>query len=114
MTAHTIAGLSTARLERITDLLQDQYVGPGKIAGCQTLVARHGEVAYSRSLGSMDLERAKPWADDTVVRIYFDDQADRVGRAHDALGTGPVPDRRSRRQGAARMARPAGLGRWRG
>ena len=66
----TIAGLSTGRLERITELLQTQYLEPGKIAGCQTLVARHGEVAYSRSLGHMDRERSRPWADDTVARIY--------------------------------------------
>ncbi len=70
MTSATIGGLSPARLERITELLQTHYVGPGKIAGCQTLVARHGEVAYSRSLGHRDLERSRPWADDTVARIY--------------------------------------------
>ncbi|WP_174299794.1 serine hydrolase [Caulobacter sp. S45] len=70
MTSETLAGLSTARLERITELLNTHYVDPGRIAGCQILVARHGEVAYSRSLGLMDRERAKPWADDTVARIY--------------------------------------------
>ena len=63
-------GLSKPRLERLTDLLQAQYVEPGKIAGCQVLVARHGHVAYARSFGQMDRERAKPWADDTLVRIY--------------------------------------------
>ncbi len=70
MTSNSIAGLSVTRLERITELLQTHYVGPGKIAGCQALVARHGEVAYSRSLGLMDLERARPWTDNTVARIY--------------------------------------------
>ena len=70
MTPQTIAGLSLSRLERITELLQTRYVDPGKIAGCQTLVARHGQIAYSRSLGAMDLERGKRWADDTVARIY--------------------------------------------
>ncbi len=70
MKPDTIAGLSISRLERVTELLQERYVGPGKIAGCQALVARHGEIAYARSFGSMDLARAKPWADDTVVRIY--------------------------------------------
>ena len=64
------SGLSKAQLERLTDLLQGQYVEPGKIAGCQALVARHGQVAYARSFGEMDRERAKAWADDTVVRIY--------------------------------------------
>ncbi len=63
-------GLSFNRLERITDLLESGYVEPGKIAGCQALVARHSHVAYSRSFGSMDLGRGKTWADDTVVRIY--------------------------------------------
>ncbi len=70
MKPETVGGLSPTRLERITELLQTHYVQPGKIAGCQTLVARHGQVAYSRSLGHMDRERSKPWADDTVARIY--------------------------------------------
>ena len=63
-------GLSSARLDRITDLLQTQYVDAGKIAGCQALVARHGHVAYHKSFGRMDLARDKAWADDTIVRIY--------------------------------------------
>ena len=70
MTPDAIAGLSTSRLERITELLQGRYVEPGKIAGCQALVARHGQVAYARSFGHMDLARDKLWTDDTVVRIY--------------------------------------------
>ena len=39
-------GLSAERLERITEHLDRSYVSVGKIAGCQTLVARHGHVAY--------------------------------------------------------------------
>ena len=70
MIPKSIAGLDTARLERLTDLLQDRYVVPGKIAGCQALVAHRGQVAYSRSFGEKDRERGEPWADDTVVRIY--------------------------------------------
>ncbi|HEY8490220.1 MAG TPA: serine hydrolase domain-containing protein [Dehalococcoidia bacterium] len=64
------AGFSAERLERITEHLSRNYVEPGKIAGCQTLVARHGYVAYFKSLGYMDRERAKPMADDTIFRIY--------------------------------------------
>ena len=64
------AGLSAERLERITEHLKQHYIEPGKIAGCQTLVARHGHVAYFRSLGFMDLKRGKPMADDTIFRIY--------------------------------------------
>jgi CubicO group peptidase (beta-lactamase class C family) len=64
------AGFSEERLERITEHLERNYIGPGKIAGCQTLVARHGHAAYFSSLGCMDRERAKPLAEDTIFRIY--------------------------------------------
>jgi CubicO group peptidase (beta-lactamase class C family) len=63
-------GLSTARLERITEHLERSYIAPGKIAGCQVAVARHGHLAYFRSLGSMDLERGKAMRDDAIFRIY--------------------------------------------
>ncbi len=64
------AGFSPERLERITAHLERSYIAPGKIAGCQALVARHGHVAYFRSLGNMDRERARPMADDTIFRVY--------------------------------------------
>jgi len=63
-------GLDAKRLERIGEHLERNYIGPGKIAGCQVAVARHGHMAYAKSFGSMDLERAKPMADDTIFRIY--------------------------------------------
>ena len=64
------AGFDEARLGRITDHLRQHYVDPGKIAGCQVAVARHGHVAYHASLGARDLERGLPMADDTIFRIY--------------------------------------------
>jgi CubicO group peptidase (beta-lactamase class C family) len=64
------AGFDESRLDRITDHLAGRYVGPGKIAGCHAVVARHGRVAYSRALGCADLERAVPVRDDTIWRIY--------------------------------------------
>ncbi len=64
------AGFSARRLERITTHLERFYLQPGKIAGCQVLVARHGHIAYFRSLGFMDLERRRPMRDDTIFRIY--------------------------------------------
>ena len=64
------AGFDAKRLERITEHLTARYIEPQKIAGCQTVVSRHGEVAYFSSLGSMDLERAKPVRVDTIWRIY--------------------------------------------
>jgi len=68
--APKLTGLSTARLERITEHLERNYIGPGKIAGCQVAVARHGHLAYSRSFGQMDIERGRPMADDAIFRIY--------------------------------------------
>lgn len=62
--------MATDRLARITDHLQRQYIETGRIAGCQTLVARHGEVLHFVSLGLMDRERARPVRDDTIWRIY--------------------------------------------
>ena len=63
-------GLDAGRLERIADHLERNYIGPGKIAGCQVSVARHGHLAYFKSFGQMDRERGKPTADDTIYRIY--------------------------------------------
>lgn len=64
------AGLDARRLERIGDHLRSRYIDAGKIAGCQVAVTRHGAVGYFQSFGSMDLERGKPVADDTIFRIY--------------------------------------------
>jgi CubicO group peptidase (beta-lactamase class C family) len=64
------AGFEPERINRITDHLNRSYIEPGKIAGCQTLVARHGHVAYFKSFGLMDRERRKSMADDTIFRIY--------------------------------------------
>src|SRR4051794_15721008 len=63
-------GLDATRLERITDHLERNYIGPKKIAGCQVSVARHGHMAYQKSFGSMDLERGKAMRDDAIFRIY--------------------------------------------
>jgi len=63
-------GLSTARLERITEHLERNYIAPGKLAGCQVAVARHGHLAYFKSLGQMDRERGKAMADDAIFRLY--------------------------------------------
>ena len=63
-------GLDPIRIERITSHLGRNYIDPGKISGCQVLVARHGHVAYQRSLGQMDLERGRPMAEDAIFRMY--------------------------------------------
>lgn len=63
-------GLSSRALARIDEHLASRYVGPGKIPGALTLVARRGKVAHLSVLGSMDLERALPMREDTLFRIY--------------------------------------------
>jgi len=64
------AGMSEARLERLTEHFGPNYVDTGRIAGCQITVVRGGHVAYDRSLGLMDRERHIPMADDAIFRIY--------------------------------------------
>ncbi len=64
------AGLDAGRLGRIEDHLRSRYVEPGKIAGCQVAVFRHGALGYFQSLGEMDRERSKPVAEDTIWRLY--------------------------------------------
>jgi CubicO group peptidase (beta-lactamase class C family) len=63
-------GFSSQGLARIDEHLRERYVDAGKIAGCLTLVARHGKVAHLSPLGSMDLARGKPMREDTIFRIY--------------------------------------------
>lgn len=64
------AGLDAKRLARIGEHLRASYVEPGKIAGCQVAVVRHGEIAHFESLGQMDLEAGKPVAEDTIWRWF--------------------------------------------
>jgi CubicO group peptidase (beta-lactamase class C family) len=64
------AGMDEARLARIDEHLLRSYVGPGKIAGCLTAVARRGELAFFSCLGNADRERHVPVADDTIWRIF--------------------------------------------
>ncbi len=64
------AGMNEARLERITQHFAQNYVAPGKIAGCQMTVVRRGHTAYHRSLGLMDREQERPLRDDAIFRIF--------------------------------------------
>lgn len=64
------AGMDARRLERVGEHLRTRYVDPGKIAGCQVVVARHGEVALAESFGHRDLDRDRPVTEDTIWRLY--------------------------------------------
>ena len=62
--------MDVGRLERIGEHLERAYIEPRKLAGCQVLVARGGQVAYFRSFGGVDLERTRPVQHDTIWRIF--------------------------------------------
>jgi len=61
-------GLSSQRLERITELVQEN-IAQGNITGAVTLVARHGKIAYLEAQGVMDLETRQPMHEDTYFRL---------------------------------------------
>ncbi|HET8698049.1 MAG TPA: serine hydrolase domain-containing protein [Gammaproteobacteria bacterium] len=61
-------GLSTARLARVTDLMQRQ-IDAGLFSGAVTLIARNGRVALFTAQGVMDLESKAPMRTDAVFRI---------------------------------------------
>jgi len=63
-------GLSSDALTNIDRHLLDNYVAPGKIAGCQTAVFRRGELAHHSVLGVRDIERGTKMTEDTIFRIY--------------------------------------------
>ncbi|MFK7895325.1 MAG: serine hydrolase domain-containing protein [Myxococcota bacterium] len=63
-------GLSGSQLAQIDRHLNENYVRPGKIAGCQTLVFRRGKVAHHSVLGVRDIERDTQLTEDTLFRIY--------------------------------------------
>lgn len=63
-------GLDPQRLARIGEHIEREHIASGRLAGCQVAVARHGHVAYARSFGLMDRERARPVAEDAIWRIY--------------------------------------------
>ena len=64
------AGLDSAQLALLTEHLQDRYIDAGKLAGCQVLVYRRGQVALLETLGSMELDGARPLAEDAIWRIF--------------------------------------------
>jgi CubicO group peptidase (beta-lactamase class C family) len=64
------AGFCPKKLERLSTHLQERYITPEKISGCQVLVKRRGVAAFSAAMGQMDLARQKPMAADTIFRIY--------------------------------------------
>ena len=63
-------GFSPARLARIDRFMEEKYVGPGKLAGTLSLIARRGEIAHIGTTGHADVARGTPMAENTIFRIY--------------------------------------------
>jgi CubicO group peptidase (beta-lactamase class C family) len=61
-------GLSSERLERINDLVQ-QFMDSGQITGAVTLVARNGQIAHLEAQGVMDKDSRQAMVPDTMFRI---------------------------------------------
>src|ERR1700730_14609860 len=62
------AGFSATRLERTRTAMQ-QFVETGDVAGCVTLVWRHGEIAQVQTPGYSDSETRTPMTRGTLFRI---------------------------------------------
>lgn len=62
-------GFSSERLEYITDWM-NRYVDEGKLPGSQAIIARGGQIAYSKCVGRADVENDIPWAENTMARFY--------------------------------------------
>ena len=62
-------GMSSERLERVTQPLQTQ-VNEGQMAGAVAMVARQGKVVFVTTVGKQNLETGVPKARDTLFRIY--------------------------------------------
>lgn len=61
-------GMSTERLERVTNAMQD-YIDREEVAGVVTLIARRGKVMHLESLGYRHAEGKVPMTDDTIFRL---------------------------------------------
>ncbi|MBZ0299176.1 MAG: beta-lactamase family protein [Anaerolineae bacterium] len=62
-------GLSSSRLRRL-DARIERYVDQGETPGVLMLIARHGQIAYCKGFGMMDIEARRPTREDTIYRIY--------------------------------------------
>ena len=61
-------GLSSERLQRINDVMQ-QYIDSNQISGGITVVSRRGRIAHFEAQGLMDIESQTPMQKDAIFRI---------------------------------------------
>ncbi len=62
-------GMSTERLARLPEVIA-KHIGPDKLAGVSTLIARKGEIIQLGAQGFSDRENSTLMTPDTLVRIY--------------------------------------------
>ena len=62
-------GLCPDRLERVDGWMR-RLVDEGRVAGLSVMLARGGRMAFFRAHGRADIARDKPFAPDTIARIY--------------------------------------------
>ena len=62
-------GFDKRRLTRIQDWMQ-RYVDAGKLPFAATVISRHNDIVWHGHTGSRDVDTAKPYDLDTIVRIY--------------------------------------------
>ncbi len=63
------AGMSSARLERITPVMES-FVRDNRLPGIMTLLQRRGQIVHLGKFGLMDIEAGKPMQEDALFRIY--------------------------------------------
>lgn len=68
------AGLSSARLQRVDNLIQD-YISKEHIPGAVVLIARNGKIVYHKAYGIKDLEKKTPQKKDDIFRIASQSKA---------------------------------------
>lgn len=61
-------GLSAAALHRIAPAMQS-YIDSGKVAGMVMMIARHGKIGYTHTLGYSDVEKQIPIRPDAIFRL---------------------------------------------
>src|SRR5262245_7278323 len=65
----TGSGLDPGRLAKIPAHMKS-FVDKGTIAGCVTLVSRHGRIASLEAVGYTDLDHQKPMRTDAIFQIH--------------------------------------------
>ena len=63
-------GMSSARLNRLDEVMKRRYLDGGYLPGMLTYIYRRGQLVHTALCGQMDIERGKPMREDAIFRIY--------------------------------------------